>query len=172
MKTNIIIFLLGLLGQQALIAQRIIPATDTLSVTGQINQQVHFALAELEFMQAVPVEDQVIYNQKGEVKDTLTGMKGIPLKKLLAQVEYRVDKPRFLNEFYLLLVASDGYKVVFSWNEIYNSPAGDKMYLITELKGVPLRQLEQRILFLATADIQSGRRYIKGLRKIEVRRAD
>ncbi|MFM7400213.1 MAG: molybdopterin-binding protein, partial [Bacteroidota bacterium] len=73
---------------------------------------------------------------------------------------------------YFVFVASDGYKVVFSWNEIYNTATGNQSFILTELKGSILANLEQRILFISTADEKTGRRYVKGLQRIEVRRAE
>ena len=35
-----------------------------------------------------------------------------------------------------------------------------------------MNELEERIMILSAADIKSGRRFIKGLQKIEVKRAD
>ena len=66
--------------------------------------------------------------------------------------------------------ASDAYRVVFSWNEIYNTEAGNFLYFITEMKGKKMQDLEQRMVFLSAKDIKSGRRYIKCLQSIEIRR--
>lgn len=96
-------------------------------------------------------------------------MRGIPLKTLLNPVSYVYEHPRVLNEFYFVLITSDGYKVAFSWNEIYNTEAGDQYFMVTELKGQNLQDLEQRIIFVSTANFKTGRRYIKGLKSIEAR---
>ncbi|MBK9592619.1 MAG: hypothetical protein IPO32_14365 [Crocinitomicaceae bacterium] len=67
-----------------------------------------------------------------------------------------------MNEFYFIFTASDGYKVVFSWNEIYNSHAGNQFFILTEMEGKKIGEMNQRIVFISTADLQTGRRYIKG----------
>jgi len=131
-----------------------------------------FKLADLAKFPQEAIKDQVIYNHKGEVKDTLTGMKGIPLKALLASVEYDYEKPKTLNEFYFVCIASDGYKVVFSWNEIYNTETGNSFFIVTRLEGKELKKIDQRIVFISTADLKTGRRYIKGLSKIEVKQVE
>ena len=118
------------------------------------------------------IKDQIIFNHNGEVKDTLTGMSGVPLKTLLASIIYVYDKPKFLNEFYFVFIASDGYRVVFSWNEIYNTETGNNFFIVTEMEGKKLYDVDQRIIFISTADLKTGRRYIKGLEKIEVRQLE
>lgn len=152
--------------------QRSVPSTDTLFITGKIKKATLYKLADLDTFPKTIIKDQVIYNHKGEIKDTITEMRGIPLKTLLAPVDYLYEKPKTLNEFYFVFTASDGYKVVFSWNEIYNTQAGNEFFIVTEMKGKKLKNIEQRIVFISTADIKTGRRYIKGLRTIEVKQVE
>jgi hypothetical protein len=131
-----------------------------------------FSIADLDTFPTTNIPDQFIYNHKGELKDTITGLRGIRLKNILASIEYIYEKPKELNEYYMIMTASDGYKVVFSWNEIYNTVAGEHFFILTEMDGIKLPQMEQRIAFLSTGDLQSGRRYIKGLKEIDIKRAE
>lgn len=172
MKFRILNIACSLLLSFSIKGQRQIAATDSLSIIGKISKPITYTIADLDTFPKINIGNQIIYNHKGEAKDTLTGMKGISLKTLLATVEYTHAKPRYLNEFYLVFVASDGYKVVFSWNEIYNTDNGNNVFIVTELRGKPLKNLDQRILFISTGDTKSGRRYIKGLRKIEVKQVE
>jgi hypothetical protein len=96
----------------------------------------------------------------------------VALKTVLEKVVYNYEKPRELNEFYFVFKATDGYQVVFSWNEIYNNPSGDGFYFLTEINKKSILELPQRIVLLAQEDVQTGRRYIKSLEKIEVKRAE
>lgn len=172
MKIRILILIIAILTNFPVSAQRTIPPTDSLQVTGKIKNPTVFKLADLDTFPKTAIKDQIIYNHKGEVKDTLTGMSGIPLKTLLASIIYVYDKPKFLNEFYFVFIASDGYRVVFSWNEIYNTETGNNFFIVTEMEGQKLKDLGQRILFISTADLKTGRRYIKGLEKIDVRQLE
>ncbi len=71
-----------------------------------------------------------------------------------------------------MFTATDGYKVVFSWNEIYNAEAGNNFFILTEMDGKRIEKMDQRILFISIADFQTGRRFIKGLEKIAVKRME
>ena len=167
-----LIFISILLTSLATQAQRTIPPTDSLRILGKVKSAKTFSLSDLDTLAKVIIKDQVIYNHKGEVKDTLKNLKGIPLKSVLSSIEFVYDKPKQLNEFYFVFIASDGYKVVFSWNEIYNTETGNSFYIATEMDGKKLKDLDQRIVFISTGDLKSGRRYIKGLERIEVRQVD
>ncbi len=152
------------------IAQPTLTPTTSIRVFGEIESETTLTLESLRQMKQEAVVDQLIYNHKGEVKDTLNNMNGVLLKEALSQVNFKYEKPKELNEFYFVFTASDEYRVVFSWNEIYNTEAGNFLYFITEMKGKKMQDLDQRMAFLSARDIKSGRRYIKCLQSIEIRR--
>ena len=172
MKLRIIIVAIALFTTCSAQAQSTVPPTDTLYITGKIKNPVVFTLADLSKLPQSPVKDQTMYNHKGEIKETLTGIKGIPIKTLLASAEYIHDNPKVLNGFYFVFTASDGYKIVFSWNEIYNTEVGNNVFLITEMNGKKLNELEKRLFFVSTGDLKNGRRSMRGLKKIEVRQVE
>lgn len=151
-------------------AQRRITPTDTLYFNGEIKKELALSLNEIDTTAAVQVNDLIIKNQQGEIKNTLKNLKGILLKNLMDSLKFKVDKPRELNEFYFVFEASDGYKVVFSWNEIFNTSTGNNLYLITQLNGKYILNQDERILIVAASDIAIGRRYIKGVKRITAKR--
>ena len=153
-------------------AQRTVSPSQTLKIEGKVKAEKTFSIADLEAFPKTVIPDQTLYNHKGEVKSTVKNLKGVLLKTVLAGTEFVYDKPKELNEFYFVFVAADGYKVVFSWNEIYNTEMGNNFYIVTEMEGKKMNDMDQRILFISTADLKSGRRYIKALEKIEVKRAE
>jgi len=120
----------------------------------------------------VPIKNVILTNHLGEVKGNIQNIKGIALKPLLEKIEFLAEKPKELSEFYLTFVASDGYKVVYSWNEIFNSETGNNLFIITEKDGKKLTDLDDRILTITTTDFKTGRRYVKALDKIIVGRVE
>ena len=164
----IIFFVLPLHSQH----DRVVPTTDSLHITGQIKTPIHFSLSDLDHLPKTNLPDQLIYNQKGEIKDTLTQLQGVPLKTILEKAEFLVEKPKELNEFYFIFIASDGYKVVFSWNEIFNTVVGDQCFFITSLAGKTMSDIQDHILFISTGDMKAGRRVVRGLEKIKVKRVE
>jgi len=152
------------------ISQREIKPTQSFRIWGEVANEVIIDLTKLDSFNVVEIPDLVIKNNEGEIKKTASGLKGILLKDLLAQVKYRYEKPRELNEFYLVLIASDGYRVVYSWNELYNTEIGNQIYLVVEKDGISITEMEERMLIVSAADTNIGRRYIKGVEQIEVRR--
>jgi hypothetical protein len=167
----ILLLIAGLINYTAS-AQRPIKSTDSLFITGKVKNPTTFTLADLDTFLKIPIKAPITYNQQGEALDSLTGMLGIPLKTLLQSIQYNSGESKYLNEFYFVFTASDGYRVVFSWNEVYTSGAANSFFIVTEIDGKKLNDLEQRIYFISNADSKRGNRRIKGLKTIELRRID
>jgi hypothetical protein len=153
-------------------AQRTATPSEALKIEGKIKAEKTFSIADLDAYPKAAIADQTLYNHKGEVKSTVKDMKGVLLKTVLESIEFDYDKPKELNELYFVFIATDGYKVVFSWNEIYNTEVGNSFYIVTEMEGKKMKDMDQRILFISTADLKSGRRYIKALEKIQIKRVE
>ncbi|MFM7400230.1 MAG: hypothetical protein ACKO4W_04935, partial [Bacteroidota bacterium] len=101
---KLIIALTGCMITFSLSAQNRVQPTSSLLIDGNVRKSISYSLTDLESLNAVDIRDVVLYNHKGEVKDTLTGMKGIPLKTLLEPVAFDYTLPKDLNEFYFVFV--------------------------------------------------------------------
>lgn len=166
--TTLVFVLLSL----TLWGQKEIITTTEFLVSGQIENEFNVTLYDLEQLQSKAIPDVAISNHKGNPRGVAKQLKGVLVKELLKDMQLKVDSPKFFSEFYFTFTAIDDYKVVYSWNEIFNSPTGDNLYIITERDGKKLREMDQRILILTPSDFQTGRRHIKGLSKIIVARVD
>ncbi len=69
-------------------------------------------------------------------------------------------------------ICSDGYKVVFSWKEVFNSKPRDSKYILTEMVVRRLVVIEQRIALVPPSDHQQGLRYSKCLAEILIRKVE
>jgi len=154
------------------LAQKADVTSDAFKVTGLVKKELVFSLADIEKYTSNSIADVTITNHMGEPRGTATKLTGILVKDILKDLELQEQSPKLFSEFYLVFVAADNYKVVYSWNEIFNSPTGDNLYLITSRDGKSLKEMEERILILTPTDFKTGRRHIKGLSKIIVERVD
>lgn len=64
--------------------------------------------------------------------------------------------------------ASDGYKVVLSWQEILKTPIGGGVMILIEKDGKSLCGEHGRLELISVQDYFAGTRYVKGLENIEV----
>lgn len=153
-------------------AQRKIDVTKQFKVTGVVTQPVTFDIATIKKYPETALGDVVLKNHKGEDKNTAKNVKGVLLKMLLDSVHVKVEKPRYFSELIVVLVASDGYKNVYSWNELVNTEVGNHVYIITEKDGQGIDGMDGAIVVMSTSDINAGSRYLRGLDRIEIRRVE
>jgi hypothetical protein len=151
-------------------AQHDVPATNEFKITGDIKKDLVFHIDDIEKYGQIDLGDIPVKNRRGEVKDIMHQVKGVLVKSILDSINIQVDKPKDFGEYYFVFVASDDYKNIYSWSEIFNTEVGNKLYFITGKDGKNMSQIEDRILVYSMADINTGLRHLKGLSKIEVKR--
>ncbi len=152
------------------VAQENIPVTSSITIEGLIKKSIVLELNEIKKFNPINVDSIRITNHLMEYRKTIKNIKGVLLKDILSKVEFEVSSPKFMSEFYIICVASDNYKVVFSWNEIFNSDLGKKALIIVSADGMQAENRDDRIALLSPSDHATGRRYVKGLQKIIIQR--
>lgn len=115
-----------------------------------------------------PIDSIQITNHLKEYRSTIKNMKGVLLRDVLSKVSFKEKSPKVLSEYYIVCIAEDGYKVVFSWNEIFNTSVGDNVLIIPEVEGRP----KDGISTLSPTDFATGRRYVKILKTIQLKKVD
>ena len=153
-------------------AQKDIQSSDQIEVVGKVKKQLTITIADLEKFEAQKIDDVTITNHLGEKRSEAKNMKGVLLKDVLANVDFDAESPKVLSEFYLACIATDGYKVVFSWNELFNTEVGNHVFIITEKDGKKIREMSERLLIMSPTDFKTGRRNIKGVRQILIGRTE
>ena len=153
-------------------AQKSIKPSDEFVIDGMVKKEITLNLDSLKTYKATSIDSILITNHLGEKKSALKNIKAIKIKDILKNIEIDVENPKLLSEFYFVFIATDDYKVVFSWNEIFNNGLGDNIFLILEKNGKKIEELDDRIAVLSPSDLMTGRRYVKGLKKIVVKRVE
>ena len=165
-----IIGILGLFIANVLCAQHKTVSSDLFTIEGKVKTVVQFKLEEAASYKSVFYDSIVVNNHLGVRKSVLKKVKGILLKDVIAKASFDISDPKPLSEYFITCIATDGYKVVFSWNEVFNSTVGDKLIVITESDGKPSTGSTHRIAIISPADHATGRRYVHSVQKIVVDR--
>lgn len=151
-------------------AQHDTKPTDYFTVEGRVKNTITFKLEDAAAFNSILFDSIVVYNHLVVRKSVLKNVKGILLKDIITNASFDISDPKPLSEYYITCVASDGYKVVFSWNEIFNTTVGKQLMVITEADGRKASASPQRIAIISPADIATGRRYVHGLQKVMIER--
>ena len=145
--------------------------TTSFTISGDVKAQVTIQIADLKKWTAISIGDVTITNHLGEKKSEARGLKGVLLKDIISSTEINSESPKVLSEYYFVCKANDGYTVVFSWNELFNTAVGESVYVVTEKNDKSAAGMEDAILLISPTDFKTGRRHVKSLASIEVKRA-
>ena len=166
-----LIFLISIFTTQLLSAQNAIQFTSEFKITGMVKKEKTISLSDLKQYPAIELND-VNVSCSPKQENRVSGINVVLLKNILDSVSFQYEKSRMLNQYYFLFVASDGYKMVFSFNEIYNTEIGKNLFLVTEMSGKPIADMDNRIMIITTKDFKGGSRNMKWLEKIIVCKAE
>lgn len=145
-------------------------STDQFVIKGDIKSEITISFSSLDSFTIIDIPDVIITNHLGEKRSEAKKMKGILMKDILQKAVVNVESPKQLSEFYFVFQACDGYKIVYSWNEIFNTETGNHIFWVTEKNGNRGKNLKEKMLTITPTDFKTGRRYIKGLTSITVNR--
>ncbi|MEO6313537.1 MAG: molybdopterin-binding protein [Chitinophagaceae bacterium] len=143
-------------------------STDQFVIEGKVKHSFSFSLDQATQYTATGIGSIVIYNHLMQKRRVIKNIKGILVKDIIDKAGIEMASPKLLSELYITCVAADNYKVVFSWNELFNTEIGKHVMIITESDGVAAKDGKDKIAVISTADQATGRRFVKGLAKIIV----
>jgi hypothetical protein len=167
-KLLILIFLYaGIVSAQ----QTAYKTTHQFTITGQVKKESVITMDSLNTYPVKEIGDIKVTNHLGDFKHQDDKLKGVLLKDILSHSQLAAEGPHFYSQFYFTCVGADGYKVVYSWNELFNTPVGEQVYILVEKNGVKADKLPESLQMASMLDIKTGRRYLHNLDKIVVSQA-
>lgn len=149
-------------------AQTFEKKTESFTLNGRVKAPQTIRVEDLKKYKVFHLGDVAITNHKGENHGTAKNLSGVLLKEILESMPLDTDNPKQFSEYYFVCRGSDGYKVVYSWNELFNTSTGNSVYIVTEKNHVQIKDLDESLLMISTQDVRTGRRYLKNLETIYV----
>jgi len=150
------------------LAQEKYSTTHQFTISGKVKNGSVITMDSLEKYRSVVIGDINVTNHLGDFKHKDEQLKGVLLKDILSHTVFDTPSPKLLSAFYITCVGADGYKVVYSWNELYNTEVGNHVYIIMEKNGVKAAQMPESIQMTSVMDMKTGRRYLHNLDKIVI----
>lgn len=144
--------------------------TDNIIVSGAIENELKLNVDDLKKFPPQKIGEVPVVCQSGANLGKLENLKGVLLRDILEKAAVVSLSHNDVKKMVVIATAGDGYKVVFSWSEIFNSPIGDGVVVFFEKDGMPLADDEGRIAMVSAKDIRTGPRHVKWLKAIEVRK--
>lgn len=142
--------------------------THQFTISGKVKHGSVITMDSLNTYPLKTIGDIKVTDHTGTFKHKDDDLKGVLLKDILNHSQWAVAGPHLFSSLYFTCIGSDGYKVVYSWNELFNTPVGDNVYIIMEKNGVKAGQLPASLQMASMLDFKTGRRYLHNLDKIVV----
>lgn len=142
--------------------------THQFTISGQVKTGSVITLDSLNNYPLKETGDIKVTDHLGSFKHQDDKPKGILLKDVLNHSVLNTSNPKFYSRFYFICVGADGYQVVYSWNELFNTPVGEQVYILLEKNGIKAAQMPESLQMVSMMDFKSGRRYLHNLDKIIV----
>lgn len=137
-----------------------------VAITGGVERPAMFGVDQLRQR---PIQQIVSLQLTDKTTGNTSTVRGIRLRDLLDEAKIVTRDHNTVKKLAIIVGAADGYKVVFSWSELFNSPLGDSVLVLFERDGKPLPENEGPMALVSGQDIKTGPRHVKWLQAIEVR---
>jgi DMSO/TMAO reductase YedYZ molybdopterin-dependent catalytic subunit len=143
--------------------------SQTVTVPGAVERALTLRAEELRHFPPQLIVELRLASRSGAEPDKPGVVRGVRLRDILEQAKVVKRDHNTVKKLAVIAAASDGYKVIFSWSEIFNSDAGDSVLALVEREGKPLAADEGPLALISGKDIRTGPRHVKWLQSIEVR---
>ena len=144
--------------------------TESIAISGAVEHPLSLRVDDLRKFPPQQVGEVPMVCQSGANLGQLEHLKGVLLRDILEKAAVVSHSHNDVKKMAIIATASDGYKVIFSWTEVFNSPLGDGVIVFFEKDGKALGDDEGRIALVSTKDTRTGPRHVKWLQGIEVRK--
>jgi len=163
-------FLIFLLfAHTAIFAQEPLKQTLSFKIWGDVKKESLITIDSLNSYPINGIGDIKVTNHLGEFKHEDDQLKGVLLKDILSHTALNAGSPKLYSRFYFVCVGNDGYAVVYSWNELFNTEVGNHVFIILEKNGIKVDKLPESIQMTSAMDFKTGRRYLHNLDHIVVK---
>jgi len=143
--------------------------TTSLTVKGSVEHEITLTVDDLKRLPVQRIEDVRSLRDGAANAETVRRYAGCLLRDVLDRANPFEKKRMDFRRSVVIATASDGYRAVFSWAELYLSPIGEGALVVYERDGAPLDDGEGRIALVSLKDTRPGPRHVKWLESIELR---
>lgn len=144
--------------------------TESLSVSGSVKQTLQLSVADLKRFPAHEIKDLNMICLSGANMGKTGKLRGALLRDIFNKAQLDAPGHNDVKRMVIIATASDGYTVVFSWAEVFNSAVSDGIVVYYEKDGQALGNDEGRIAMVSTSDTKTGPRHVKWLKSLEIRK--
>ncbi|MES2125667.1 MAG: sulfite oxidase-like oxidoreductase [Pseudomonadota bacterium] len=143
--------------------------SQSITINGSVAHTLVLRADDLRKYPPQQLEELPLISATGNDKGKLTRVKGVRLRALLEYASILTRDADTVKKLAIIATATDGYKVVFSWSELFNTAVGDGVLVLFERDGKALGEEEGLFALISAKDMRTGPRYVRSLLTVEVK---
>lgn len=147
---------------------RAAPASASLVVSGHLPHPRTLGLEALRALPRCELGPTQVNCFTGRPVASVRSMAGARLVDVLDGAGFSTQSRAQLKRCIVMGVGLDGYRAMFSWNELYNAGIGEGVLVLYERDGLPLDGALGPLSLISSADRQLGPRHLRHLQGIHV----
>jgi hypothetical protein len=148
------------------------PADTLLSIQFGSEAPLRLGSAELaRFAEQQRVQRRSVAASNAAASEQSVAYAGVLLRDVIASAPAYERQGRAQRWLTFEAVATDGYRAMFSWGELFNTDAAEHVLVIRARDGKPLDAAEGPLALRALADTRPGPRHVRNLCAIVARTA-
>jgi len=93
---------------------------------------------------------------------------GVLLTDIINSADVVITAHNDTKKMYIIASADDGYKTLFSWQELFNSQVGEGVMVILEKEGRKIYAERGGVDLFSAGDFLTGPRYVKQLSTVTI----
>ncbi|MBC3919918.1 molybdopterin-dependent oxidoreductase [Undibacterium sp. CY18W] len=144
--------------------------SQTVTVSGAVEKPLTLSVDDLKNFPVLQIDELKLTRQNGANAGKLENFKGVRLRDILEKAVVIARDHNDVKKTVIIATATDDYKVVYSWSELFNTAVGEGVLVFFEKNGQALADDEGRIAMISGKDLRTGPRHVKWLKSIEVRK--
>lgn len=143
-------------------------STPRLAVGGWVRRPQALDAHDLADMEWRQVHDFDVVCTLDGSHGVLPPVRAVRLGDLVERAQPAFERRTDFKRVAVVAEGAEGYRALFSWAEIFNSPLGTGILVAFEWPGQALPSNAGPFAVLAQHDLATGPRYVRGLRSIEL----
>jgi len=142
--------------------------SEQITVSGAVKTALTLKVDDLKAFPADQIISVTVTRRVGD-KEIASTVRGVKLTAVLERAGLASSDQNDWKHTTVLATATDGYQVVFSWPELFNTEVGGGALLVFERDGQPLAAREGQIALASARDQRTGPRSVKWLSRLNVK---
>lgn len=139
-----------------------------LELGGWVRRPMHLEPSQLDAMEWLQVEDFDVVCTLDGSHGVLPPVRAVRLCDLIDLAQPAFERRTDFKRVAIVAESHEGYRALFSWAEVFNSPLGRGIVVGFAGPGGTLPANAGSFALLARHDLATGPRYVRGLHSIEL----